>query len=487
MTCQWHGVNSDTESSFNNTLPFLFVQPTWPGWRRKCHRYTHITSHPCDTHLKTTVFCCRVSATGSHLLLKRADVQRAFIQSSWGVKPEFLPSLLPDFDNPLTPDDIAALSEDPFLHSRIISTSPGTKDQENEPLYTLKLGPFAEDIWETLPASNWTLLVQGVDSRVPRLRDLLDQFSFVPNWRVDDIQASYATPGGGVGPHVDNYDVFLIQAAGVRKWYVGHTPIPPEKEDLEPDLDVRVLKGGFKPDAEYILHPGDALYVPPRFPHWGISQDDECITLSVGFRAPTISNLLSGWVEHVVDTRRLAGTFYIDDVNDLSDGVKDPGRVSKQAANKAFNYMKQLFADNEHTKQEFFNWFAQEVSQRKTFLVDDTDFVDEVVEDELEDLMTQIFSSSNSSDGLSICQQVGAVFTYVDHKIHGQCVMYIDGTSWAVSNVEIAKLLCSKRRVSVLQYRSYARSYDSFAPLVRKLLSAGLLRIEDESDEDTSS
>lgn len=456
-----------------------FVRPTWSSWVQKSHRLIYDNRFTCDVRPNnTTVLCCRVSKVDSHLLLKRTDVQRAFIQSSWGVKPVFLPDLLPNFDNPLTPDDIAALSEDPFLHSRIISTD----NRGNRPPYTLRLGPFTDDTWETLPASNWTLLVQGVDRRVPQLRDLLDQFSFIPNWRVDDIQVSYATTGGGVGPHVDNYDVFLIQAAGVRKWYVGHTPIPPEREVLEADLDVRVLKGGFKPDAEYMLQPGDVLYVPPRFPHWGISQDDDCVTLSVGFRAPSILNLLSGWVEHVADTRCLSDAFYTDDVDDLSDTLNDAGRISKQAANKAFDYLKQVFTDDDRTREEFFYWFAREMSRRKVLSIDDVDVNDELTEDDLEDCMTQMFSSSVVTGELSVCQQMGAVFTYVEDRDNGRCTMHIDGMSWPVEDVKIAKLLCGKRKVDVLQYQSYAKMYDSFVPLVRKLLSTGLLRVEDQNE-----
>lgn len=483
MAHQRERATSFTKPIFSSSFSLSFVQPTWSGWDQKSHRKTYNNRFVYVVRpYNTTVVCCGVSKVDSHLLLKHTDVQCAFIQTSWGVKPVYLPDLLPNFDNPLTPDDIAALSEDPFLHSRIIVTESGSYDCENGPRYTLRLGPFTEGTWETLPTSNWTLLVQGVDRRVPQLRDLLDQFSFIPNWRVDDIQASYATTGGGVGPHVDNYDVFLVQAAGVRKWYVGHTPISPEREVLEPDLDVRVLKGGFKPDAEYMLQPGDVLYVPPRFPHWGISQDDDCITLSVGFRAPSISNLLSGWVEHVADTRCLGDAFYTDDVDDLSDTLNDAGRISKQAANKAFDCLKQVFTDDDRTREEFFNWFTREMSRRKMLSLDDVDVNDELTEDDLEDCMTQVFYSTVDTGESFVCQQMGAVFTYVEDSDNGRCIMYIDGMSWLVEDVKIAKLLCGKRKVDVLQYQSYSKMYDSFVPLVRKLLSTGLLRVEDQDE-----
>lgn len=479
MLSQLSNVVTNKQPFSNGFLLFSFNCPTW---HRKPQVPLSVNSAPIRS--QTEISCCRVSTAGFQLL-KDVDVQRAFIKSSWGVEPVFLPDLLPDFVSPVTPDDIAALSEDPCLHSRIILTNDACDNRQNEPLYTLRLGPFPEDTWETLPASKWTLLVQGVERRVPQLRDLLDKFSFIPNWRVDDIQVSYATTGGGVGPHVDNYDVFLIQAAGVRKWRVGHKPIPPDREVLEPDLDVRVLKGGLKPDAEYILRPGDALYVPPRFPHWGISQDDECITLSVGFRAPAVSNLLSGWVEHVIDSRGLDETFYVDDINDLSESVGDPGRISKRAVNNALDCLKQLFNDDERVRRDFYTWFAQEVSQRKTFLTDDDELVDGVTGDSLEDSMLQIFSTSGSSFGeVFVCQQIGAVFTYTEIEDRGRCVMYIDGTSWPVDSVEIARLLCSRRRVSTSEYQALAKSNSSIVLLVRNLLSAGLLRIEVQNDLD---
>ncbi|KAJ1487976.1 JmjC domain-containing protein, partial [Baffinella frigidus] len=118
-------------------------------------------------------------------------------------------------------------------------------------------------------------------------------FKFIPNWRVDDVMISYAAQGGGVGPHVDNYDVFLLQGKGTRRWAISNTPLAASDEVSVDGVDVRVLKDGFKKDEEWLLEPGDMLYLPPRFPHWGVAEGEGCMTFSIGFRAPNFQEICS--------------------------------------------------------------------------------------------------------------------------------------------------------------------------------------------------
>jgi 50S ribosomal protein L16 3-hydroxylase len=127
---------------------------------------------------------------------------------------------------------------------------------------------------------------------------LLDRFRFLPDWRIDDVMVSYAPTNGTVGPHIDNYDVFLVQGLGHRRWRIGTEPV--ETEEIVSDLDVRIL-ADFEPDEEFVLGPGDLLYLPPRVAHHGISADDECMTYSVGFRAPSHQDLVGEFLQYAIE------------------------------------------------------------------------------------------------------------------------------------------------------------------------------------------
>lgn len=154
-------------------------------------------------------------------------------------------------------------------------------------------GPFEPGELQQLPESHWTLLVQDVNRHMPAINAVLDAFKGMPRWRVDDIMISYAVDQGSVGPHTDEYDVFLIQAAGSRRWKIQRRAV--SDEDLIPDLDIQVLNR-FDAEEEWLLEPGDVLYLPPNVAHWGIAEG-ECITWSAGFRGPDIAELCHHWLE----------------------------------------------------------------------------------------------------------------------------------------------------------------------------------------------
>eukprot|EP00980_Cylindrotheca_fusiformis_P000354 scaffold91_cov127-Cylindrotheca_fusiformis.AAC.14 len=180
------------------------------------------------------------------------------------------------------------------ITSRLISHKPGTLDT-----YKLHFGPFISDDLESLMQNNQnhasTLVVNDVDRWIPSLSDWMDSyFAFLPRWRRDDAQVSLARVGGGIGPHVDNYDVFLVQGAGTRTWEVGLEKLSVEDEyaNLVQASEVRILNVT-TPSVTVELNPGDCLYLPPRVLHWGTSAADDCMTISVGCRAPSAAELLS--------------------------------------------------------------------------------------------------------------------------------------------------------------------------------------------------
>lgn len=213
--------------------------------------------------------------------------QREFLSKFWQKKPLLMKGALAPFPDLISPDEVAGLSCDPRIESRLILEKDGKTPWE------LRRGPFKPSLFKKLPKTHWSILVNGVDRFVPEVNAFLDHFSFIPFWRIDDVMISVAYDKGNVGAHVDNYDVFLVQAHGTREWLIEDRPRL--EDDFVPNLPIRLLKK-FKPTHRWILEPGDILYLPPRFPHHGIARGDKCMTMSVGFRAPTIHDIINGVV-----------------------------------------------------------------------------------------------------------------------------------------------------------------------------------------------
>ncbi|MFZ5755628.1 MAG: JmjC domain-containing protein [Pseudomonadota bacterium] len=216
-----------------------------------------------------------------------------FLREYWQRKPLFVKNAVPEIASLLAGDDLAGLALEKDVESRLVLRDGKPSLAKS---WSLRRGPFRAADFRKLPERDWTLLVQAVDHRLPELADLLDRFSFLPQWRVDDVMVSYAVPGGGVGPHYDSYDVFLIQGFGSRVWKIG-----PQVDDsqLLPHPDLRILKGMDISD-EFLCEPGDLLYLPPGYAHWGIAQE-ACTTYSVGFRAPSDRELLDGFCNHLIE------------------------------------------------------------------------------------------------------------------------------------------------------------------------------------------
>ncbi|MYM62212.1 cupin domain-containing protein [Pseudomaricurvus sp. HS19] len=221
-------------------------------------------------------------------LTRLGDIDiNTFLRDYWQQKPLLIRQAFPGFESPLEPDELAGLALEEEIESRIIL-------EQGKTPWELRCGPFSEADFSELPESNWTLLLQAVDHYIPELTALLESFRFLPDWRLDDIMVSYAVNGGSVGPHFDQYDVFLLQGAGERHWQLGQLCGPDSA--LLPDTQLSILSD-FQAEAEYVLQPGDMLYLPPRLAHWGTALDDDCITYSIGFRAPSHSEILEGLIQ----------------------------------------------------------------------------------------------------------------------------------------------------------------------------------------------
>ncbi|CAN5173909.1 cupin domain-containing protein [soil metagenome] len=208
-----------------------------------------------------------------------------FMRRHWQKKPLVVRQALPGIAPPATRAELARLAASEDVESRLVTAFEGKWTMRQGPLP--KLPPFSK--------AGWTLLVQGLDLHLPAAHDLLAQFRFVPEARLDDLMISYATDGGGVGPHFDSYDVFLIQVQGRRRWRIGRQ----KDAQLQADVPLKII-ANFVPEAEYLLEPGDMLYLPPGWAHDGVAEG-ECMTCSVGFRAPWRAELAQDLLQRLMD------------------------------------------------------------------------------------------------------------------------------------------------------------------------------------------
>ncbi|HTM70010.1 MAG TPA: cupin domain-containing protein [Luteimonas sp.] len=212
---------------------------------------------------------------------------QAFLRDYWQKRPLLIRNAFPGFESPISPEDLAGLACEELALSRIVA------HDRSRDAWQLRTGPFPEELFPSLPHHDWTLLVQDVDKWDADVAALLPAFAFLPRWRIDDIMVSFAAPGGSVGAHVDQYDVFLLQAQGHRRWQIDASPNPPLA--FRDDVDLKLLCE-FTPTHDWVLGPGDMLYLPPGVPHHGVAED-ACLTFSVGMRAPSSAELLGDFVD----------------------------------------------------------------------------------------------------------------------------------------------------------------------------------------------
>ncbi|MDP1531860.1 cupin domain-containing protein [Rhodoferax sp.] len=228
-----------------------------------------------------------------------------FMKRYWQKKPLLVRQAVPGFKPLLDRAELFELAANEDAQTRMVIQEPGSK-----PGWRFKHGPFQRRALPPLKQPGWTILVQGVDLHHERVHELMNQFRFVPDARLDDLMISYATNGGGVGPHYDSYDVFLLQAHGNRRWRIGR-----QKDlSLQPDVPLKIL-ANFEPEAEYVLEPGDLLYLPPRYAHDGIAEG-ECMTYSIGFRIPNRAELARELLQRLAeDAEEAVGVALYQDPN----------------------------------------------------------------------------------------------------------------------------------------------------------------------------
>lgn len=372
-----------------------------------------------------------------------------FLRDYWQKKPLLIKNPWKSWNNPLEPDEFAGLACEKEVESRLITQ---TRD-------TLKLehGPFAESRFGQLGKKQWTLLVQAVDHYVPNVAALIEPFRFVPNWRIDDVMVSYAADEGGVGPHFDQYDVFLIQGLGKRRWQIGG--LCDSSTELLPHDDLRLL-AGFEATDEWILQPGDILYVPPRVAHNGVAVGDDCMTYSIGFRAPSRSELIADWCDHLLGSTQDDDRY--DDPN--LQVQKNPGEISAQSIAQLHTMVIGKMLD----RDAFARWFGQYNSTRKYA---DMDWQPEEPI-QIEELREAL------GDNVPLCRNPASRFSFIRQRANS-VLLFVDGECFECANETsaFAEQLCAQDRVRI---DPNLMESDSAMALIAKLYDQGSVAFEQE-------
>jgi 50S ribosomal protein L16 3-hydroxylase len=372
--------------------------------------------------------------------------QQQFLDEYWQKKPLLIRQAFADFESSITPDDLAGLACDSDIESRLIEEHGKTGP------WQVTSGPLAEENFERLPATHWTMLVQDVDKHVPELQNLLDPFRFIPDWRRDDLMVSYAVEHGSVGAHTDGYDVFLLQAMGTRRWQISDTAIKNAK--LIEGLDVKILEE-FNPDQTWDLQPGDILYLPPYIAHHGVALND-CMTYSIGFSAPTKVDMLDAVVTAMMEQE--LGSMIYSDPNLVV--AKNTHEISPLAIEEVKQFLHDAIDEASPVIASALGRF---VSNTKKCLL-------ELAEEKLSDLpdknqLVEQFGNANKLERNSYYR-----FAWTKNASGGQ--LFFAGEAYDLDNIDALKMLSENTEITATQWQQLSE-YTQAVDLLCHLISEG--------------
>lgn len=344
-----------------------------------------------------------------------------FLRDYWQKKPLVIRQAFPGFTCPIDANELAGLACEEAVESRLVI------EEENGKPWQLHNGPFSPERFSQLPEQDWTLLVQGLDHWVPEIADLLEHFRFIPNWRLDDIMASYAPKGGSVGPHFDQYDVFLLQAQGHRRWtFGGHCDHTSPRVEGTP---LRILSS-WDGEETVTLGPGDMLYLPPGIGHHGVAEDD-CITLSVGFRAPSMDDILTGFTDFLC-----ARSDVSDHLSDPDLQVQDnPGTINPAVISQLDTLIRERIGD----QRQLALWFGQYSTAPKS-----TDIVAPPEEPLTEESFRELVA-----EAAPLRWNEGSRFAY--YEFEDETALFVDGEQYLLRGDArpVAPLLCKASMINL--------------------------------------
>lgn len=362
---------------------------------------------------------------------------KTFLSEYWQKKPLVIRQALPDFINPLSADELAGLSLEDEVESRLVFETP-----KIAPFWQLKPGPFVEADFKKLPKTHWTLLVQGVDRLIPEVAGLLDHFDFIPQWRVDDVMISYAVKHGSVGPHYDNYDVFLYQAIGRRKWSLTTKECNPS--NCLNDVALRIMDQ-FIVEDEFILEPGDMLYLPPHVGHHGVSLSDDCMTYSFGYRSYQNQEMWTSFGDYLAESGKLSSLYH--DPNWTQ--AKSSSVIPDEAWLNARQTMQQLLDDDQTLKA----WFAsfvtsldQQAELQLPMPLDDEEMGD------LSEFMDEMLVS------LGLLRDSACRFAYQEDGL-----LFINGCEWPSTEIspDLVKLVANHRFLAITDLLPFLKQHQN--------------------------
>lgn len=373
--------------------------------------------------------------TSGHVL---GDMDVAtFLSRHWQKKPLVVRQAVADMRGLPNRSRVFALAAAEEVESRLVVRQ---KDER----WSLKHGPLTRRLLPPLTQADWTVLVQGVDMHDEATRALLDRFRFIPDARIDDAMFSFATSGGGVGAHVDSYDVFLLQVAGQRRWRIGPAPRRPI---LQEDMPLRIL-ADFQPTAEYLLEPGDMLYLPPGYAHEGVAVG-ECLTCSIGFRAPAAGELARRMLERIAD--------------DATTDEPATGWKARLYSDKGMSAASDSPAEVPQTMQAF----AREAMQR---MLSDPDALDRALGCWLTEPKPMVWFD----EGSPLQSGEGVMLSAKTRMLFDERQLYINGESVRASGADarLMHLLATQR---ALPHSAIAKASDAARSLLNDWCEAGWL------------
>lgn len=373
------------------------------------------------------------------------------MRNYWQKRPLFIPGALGDFTSPVTPDELAGLACEPEIESRLVLEYAGPKP------WTLEHGPFNEERFADLPETHWSLLVQECNKTIPELAELMQRFAFIPHWRIDDVMASYAPAEGSVGPHIDQYDVFLIQAMGTRRWQINTQPV--DEENFLPGLELNIMRE-FSTEQEWLAQPGDLLYLPPGVAHYGVAQED-CITLSIGFRAPAHHEIVSAFLEDAASR--------IDPALRYSDPELEvqthPGEINETARQKIRQVIRQAISDDSVID----DWFGRYITESRSAHYEDAQGYAQAKM--ATDTLLSLFRDSGQLE-----RDAATRFAFIQGE--NETTLFVDGEEYKLATElsDALGLLCDRQQYHYHELAD-ALNNESFVQLITQLHNAGHLHL----------